>query len=75
MYINAMAQVAKATQLLPLILLFFSIDIFAVTNFDYVHNEYRILDCVEDAIAALSDSITLAAGKFQCTRRSWIMGE
>ena len=75
MYISAMAQVARETQTLPLILLFFSIDIFAVTNFDYVHYEQRILDCVEDAIAAIPDSITLAAGKFQCTRRSWIMGE
>jgi len=38
-----------------------SVDIFTITDFDYVNNQHRILDSVEDAIAALSDSITLEA--------------
>jgi len=51
------------------------IDIFAVTNLDYVDDKNRILDRVENSKSTLAEPITLKAGQLQRTRWPWIFSE
>ncbi len=51
------------------------VDIFAISDFDDVNNEYCILDRIENTISALPDPIPLTTRQFHTTRRSWIVGQ
>ena len=46
-----------------------AIDIFAITNLNYIHNQFRIFDRVQDSITSLSDAIPPKTRQF--LRTSW----
>ena len=50
-----------------------SINILAITDFDYVDDQHCVLDRVENAIAALTNSIPFAARQLQRTRRPGVV--
>lgn len=55
--------------------LFASVDILAVADLDDVNHQYRILDCIKNAISSLPNSKPFETRELQCTRRSRVVGE
>lgn len=52
-----------------------AVDILTVCNSDDVNYQDRVLNRVKNTIAALSNSISLAARQFYRAARSWVVSE